>query len=248
YGWQSVFVLTALLGAVVLGYVIAVLPETHVENRVAPRPIALLRGFGRLLVLREFIGYSLVMTFSAGMYFTFIAGAPYIVVRLMGLSAAVYGAYFIIIGGFYMLGNYLSGRLAVRLGPNRMILMGCAASILAAAGMAAQALWAPFVPLALFAPVMIGALANGLVIPSAMAGAISARPDLAGAASGLSGFIQIGFGAVVSYLVGAMLTTTQTPLVVLFVVCGLASPLAFVLVNGNRSMRGLLAPAKQPNT
>ncbi|MHA1523487.1 MAG: multidrug effflux MFS transporter [Alphaproteobacteria bacterium] len=237
YGWQSIFILSALFGAAVLIYVVAKLPETHLEGRVAPRPGALLRSFASLLRVREFIGYTLVMAFSAGMYFSFIAGAPYVVVNLMGLSAGVYGTYFIAIGMVYMIGNFLSGRLAVRLGPNRMIFMGAIAAIVASLMMIAQALWAPLTPVFLFAPVMIGALANGLTLPSAMAGAISVRPDLAGAASGLSGFIQVGFGACVSYLVGRTLTTTQYPLAMVFVMCGFASVLAFALLVPRRSAR-----------
>ena len=49
-------------------------------------------------------------------------------------------------------------------------------------------------------------LGNGLSIPNATAGMLSVRPHLAGTASGLGGAIQIGGGAALSALAGALLT------------------------------------------
>jgi DHA1 family bicyclomycin/chloramphenicol resistance-like MFS transporter len=48
-------------------------------------------------------------------------------------------------------------------------------------------------------------MANGIALPSAIAGAVSTRPEIAGAASGLSGAAQIGTGAILSAAVGAAL-------------------------------------------
>ncbi len=49
-------------------------------------------------------------------------------------------------------------------------------------------------------------LGNGITLPSANAAMIvSVRPQLAGAASGLGGFLQIGGGAVLSMLAGVVL-------------------------------------------
>ena len=53
---------------------------------------------------------------------------------------------------------------------------------------------------------MFVGLGNGLTIPNATAGMLSVRPHLAGTASGLGGAIQIGGGAMLSGLVGTMLT------------------------------------------
>ena len=49
-------------------------------------------------------------------------------------------------------------------------------------------------PLMLFAPQFITALGNGLLVPNAIAGAISVRPQAAGTASGITGFLQMAVG------------------------------------------------------
>ena len=75
---------------------------------------------------------------------------------------------------------------------------------------------------------------NGLVPPSGIAGAVSVRPDLAGAAAGLTGSLQIGFGALVAPLVGAALETTVWPLIAIMMVCSLLAIASLGLVAGQR--------------
>ncbi len=43
---------------------------------------------------------------------------------------------------------------------------------------------------------------NGLLLPTAIAGAVSIRPQVAGTASGLTGFIQMAIGAAAAQLAG----------------------------------------------
>ncbi len=59
--------------------------------------------------------------------------------------------------------------------------------------------------LSLFGPVFFTGVGNGLTLPSANAGIVSVKPHLAGSASGLGGALQIGGGAALSVLAGALL-------------------------------------------
>jgi DHA1 family bicyclomycin/chloramphenicol resistance-like MFS transporter len=69
----------------------------------------------------------------------------------------------------------------------------------------------------------LAALGAGMAQPNGMAGAVSVDPRRAGAASGLSGFLQMTVSAGVAAIVGTLLTDTATPVVVvMFVSAGLA--------------------------
>ena len=74
-------------------------------------------------------------------------------------------------------------------------------------------------PEPLFLPMAITGFANGLSLPSAVSGAVSVRPEIAGAASGLSGAAQIGMGAVLSAIAGAALAggTSAMPMFALMI-------------------------------
>ena len=87
-------------------------------------------------------------------------------------------------------------------------------------------------PISLFLPMCIAGIGNGLVLPSAIAGAISVRPDIVGAASGLAGSVQVGSGAAISAIAGIALAGSETgmPLIWVMVVSAfLALGVAFAI-------------------
>ena len=92
----------------------------------------------------------------------------------------------------YLIGNYLSGRLSVRVGIDRMLLAG---SIVAMLGVALDLLLYALGflhPIYFFGPIIILGIGNGLTLPNASAGVVSVRPHLAGSASGLGGALMVG--------------------------------------------------------
>lgn len=230
YGWRASFAFLVLFGSLALLFSSLQLSETNRNrgsvgdgDRLLPNYLALFRS-------RLFWGYSLATSFVSAMFFSFVAGAPYVVIELMGRSPAEYGFYFALVPSGYILGNFVTARFAVTIGQNRMFLTGMTISLLGVGSMAAAFAAGLGHPLALFAPMFLIGVANGLVLPNGIAGAVSVKPDAAGAAAGLSGSLQIGFGALVAPLVGAALTTTVWPLIAIMAVCALLGIAAFGLV------------------
>jgi DHA1 family bicyclomycin/chloramphenicol resistance-like MFS transporter len=75
----------------------------------------------------------------------------------------------------------------------------------------------------LFLATIPGWIGSGMTLPGASANALSVRPDLAGAASGLSGAIHLGAGAISSYVVGHVLTDTAWPMIAIMTVTATAA-------------------------
>jgi MFS transporter, DHA1 family, multidrug resistance protein len=73
---------------------------------------------------------------------------------------------------------------------------------------------------------VVVALGNGMTQPSAIAAAVSVRPQLAGTASGLVGALQMGFGAMMSVLAGITETGTGVATAAWMLVGGLGAQLA----------------------
>ncbi|MDP3898413.1 MAG: multidrug effflux MFS transporter [Mesorhizobium sp.] len=228
YGWQSTFMLTLVIGCLAFAVVYADLGET---NRNLSKSLGAQFGaYPELLRARRFWGYTLTAAFTSGAFFAFLGGAPYISSEILHLSPSDYGLYFAIIGLGYMVGNFLSGRFSGRVGINRMMLTG---NLIAVAGMVlALVLFSAGYahPLSLFGPAMFTGLGNGITLPNANAGIVSVRPHLAGSASGLGGALQIGGGAILSVISGALLTPDSGPYPLLWVM--LLSSLAAVLATG----------------
>jgi MFS transporter, DHA1 family, multidrug resistance protein len=76
-------------------------------------------------------------------------------------------------------------------------------------------------PAALFIPCFITSLGNGLLLPNAVAGAVSVDAKATGTAAGVVGFLQMGIGAVVSYLSGWLTIGSALPTAILM--CAMAT-------------------------
>jgi len=243
FGWRSTFFAVLAVGAVVLALAWLLLHETHHDRRIGAGPLAMLRGFGVLLRDAAFAGYALNVSFTTAVFFAFLAGAPYIMIELMQRPSSEYGLYFMMNAVSYMAGNFASGRLATRIGPDRMIFTG---SVLALAGVAlltALALGTSMIPLFLFGPVMLVGVANGLSLPSATASAISLRPDLAGTASGLVGFLQMMVGALATLLVGKLQDDTVFPMAAVMSAAAIIAFLGYCLARAALALRAAAVPS-----
>lgn len=65
-------------------------------------------------------------------------------------------------------------------------------------------------PLAFFGPCAFIGLGNGLTMPSANAGALSVRPELAGSAAGLASATTLAGGAVIAAISGVFMSEAST--------------------------------------
>ena len=204
FGWHASFAFLALAGLGVLALAYHDLGETVAGSGMDFR--AQMRTYPELLTSPRFWGYVACAAFGSGAFFALLGGASFVAGAVFGLSPFWTG---IALGSpaiGYALGNGLSGRFSVRLGIDRMILIGTA---VASAGMGLSmilTLAGLSHPLLFFGFCTMLGLGNGLMLPNATAGSLSVRPHLAGTASGLGGAIMIGGGALLSAAAGTLLT------------------------------------------
>jgi len=104
------------------------------------------------------------------------------------------------------------------------------------------ALTIEIVPLAIFGPVMLVGIGNGLSLPSATASAISLRPDLAGTASGLTGFLQMAVGSLATVVVGHLQDDTVFPMVGVMSASAIIALLGYLLARAALELRPAPAP------
>ncbi|QDG77897.1 multidrug effflux MFS transporter [Labrenzia sp. PHM005] len=205
YGWQGGFILMLVFGIGVAIFSWSHLPETiHNKAPVSVKKI----GNSYYLLCREkmFWAFSAVAVLMAWLYFAYLGGAPFVAVSSFGLTAKEIGLYLMVVSLGYILGNYITGRIAARVGIIRMIAGGAVIGFfgvsLLLAGTLTDSLNGPL----FFLPMFFIGLGNGISLPSAQSGAVSVRPELAGTAAGLVSFFQVGVGAVVSSLVAYMIS------------------------------------------
>jgi DHA1 family bicyclomycin/chloramphenicol resistance-like MFS transporter len=81
---------------------------------------------------------------------------------------------------------------------------------------------------AIFLPQVIVGFGNGLLLPTSVAGAVSIRPQVAGTASGVTGFIQMAIGAGAAQLGGHAIAHAAgaMPMLLLMLAFGVATAVA----------------------
>lgn len=211
-GWQGVFVTLGIVGAATMVFAWMRLYETRPDMTAEMRPPL----FGSMVTLmREplFLLHTATLAFTSATFFSFLSGAPYVVVTLQGKPPSTYGFYFVTNSLGYMVGSAFMARYAERLGIARSISWGAILCTVAALFMAVFYSLLPLSPLALFVPMTFISAGHGLVLPGATAAAVSVRPDLAGAAAGLSGALQLGISAALAWLVGHFMSDTAWPMI-----------------------------------
>ncbi len=227
FGWEATGAVIAAFSLAMLLLIGFSLPETLREPVPFEGVAAMLRTFGDLLSSRIFSGYAFCVTFVSVVFFSFIAAGPEILVSVMERPANEYGYYFILLPSGFMAGSYIARHYGLRLHIDRLMLIGMLIAIAGLCLAFALQLAGLRHPLALFGPVALTVLGNGITLPGAQAAAINEFPKLAGSASGLTGFLQMAFSAVAAQLVAAVYNGTAYPLLIVMLAASLLSLASF---------------------
>ena len=230
FGWRASFAAMGLVGGAVLLLCWFDLFETArgggipMRQQVATYPV--------LARSQRFWGYSLAATLSAGSFYAYLGGAPFVGRHVLHLSPAEVGYWFAAPSRGYALGNFTSARCSIRLGMNRMILIGALICTVSLTVALALDLLGHHEPLVFFGAVACMGIGNGMLLPNANAGLMSVRPELAGTASGLGGAMAVAGGAGLAALSGAFLHpgATAAPLLIIMAGSALGSVLAILWV------------------
>ena len=233
-GWQSIFVFITVASFAVLIWAFIGLPETRPDHVTGGGVGFVARETRELLGNRNFIGYMLAGSIATATFFSFLGGAPHLVIGIMGRSSAEYGAWFAFTAFGYMIGNLIAARLSPRFGIDNMIRAGIGLQIFGAVGSIALAHAFPLGgPETVFPAQFFLSCGNGIFLPNAVAGAISVRPQAAGTASGITGFVQMGMGAVAAQAMSTVIehsATAQPMAWTMFILAVLALVLFVMLV------------------
>ena len=207
YGWRASFDLMAAFGGLVLLYATLALGETRPETDAAASFRTWLSSSGRLLTLRSFWIFAGTLMLLSSMFFAMVAGAPYVGIKVLGISPGVLGFYLMPMVLGYIVGNFITGRFGSAIGVGRMITVGNLLTLFGVFVAIGLYLAGVAHPIALFGPMVFTGIGNGFALPNAIAGAVSVDPDLAGAASGVAGALQVGGGAIATVIVGRLFDT-----------------------------------------
>jgi MFS transporter, DHA1 family, multidrug resistance protein len=234
FGWEAIFAFTAVLSFAICAWALLDLPETR-NLSLAPNSERHFRAdLAALAASRRFFGYALCAGLGSAPFFSFLGAAPHVVVSMLGRTSAEYGLWFFVPSIGFMAGNFAVSRLTTRFGIDALIWWGIALTIAGCLLSVSVYVALPGWEMAtIFLPQIVIGFGNGLLLPTSIAGAVSIRPQVAGTASGVTGFIQMGIAAIAAQLGGHVIShaADALPMLLLMLVFGVATATAvFTLV------------------
>ena len=221
-GWHAVLLGVAVVAAVLLAS-LGSLPETAPAERRSAHPSDIARTFLGILRDRRFVAPFLLILCAQIGVLAWISSSAFTLVRGLGVSTVTYGLMFALVMLGQITGAWAASRLVMRLGIAKLLRLG--AVLMCGAGIAAAALawlgighW-----LAVVLPFMVLLFGTALIVPNAMAAALTPIPQSAGSASSLIGAIGFSAGAIISTALGAAFDGTARPMAAVAALAGIGA-------------------------
>lgn len=223
FGWRGIFWVLAGYGAAMVAVIALFLPESLPrEARRGGGVTEVARVWAGLLGNRRFMGHALTGGFVIGGMFAYISGSPFVFMELHGVPPGQYGFYFGANAVGIMVAGQVTGWLAQRVAPARLLppmawvppVSGLALLAAAATGLGGF----PAMLVALFCYVAT----IGAVTPLTTALGMGPHGAVAGSASALMGTLQFAIGAAAGVLLGALQDGTAVPMAAVIAGCGVA--------------------------
>lgn len=200
FGWRSIFVTLAGVGAVLAALSYFTLDETlPVERRRPASPAGLVRGFGQYFTTP---GVQLPILISCATFagqFAYIAVSPFVLMEGYGVPASSYSIYFAVTALALMFGSITGGKI-LKAGRSTGGMLVIGTTILFAGGvLVAIGTHTSSSTLAFVVPMLVYFFGAGLTSPSATAMAMEPAPQLAGTASSAIGSLTMIAGSLSGY-------------------------------------------------
>jgi predicted MFS family arabinose efflux permease len=237
-GWRANFAIVVVLALALWIVAWQRLHETlPPARRFADGARAMLRGYVSLFANRQFMVHALPIAFGAIAIFSYQTEAPVLLIADLGVPPTEYGYYAAMPAMGFFVGTSMTRRFAMSISRARLIEIGCGLYIVAGTAMALLALAFGANPWLIALPMVVFGAGNGLVMPNANIGGISAAPLLVGCASALSSCMRMGSGSLGSSLVTYLPAGSAASLGLLVAATGVAALACFIILG--RGTRGI---------
>ena len=219
-GWQSIFLALSLFSAVCLLAVSLGLPESLPPDMPRQPLSGALRQYLRLLGDRVFLGHALTGGVAIAGMFAYIAGSPFVFIKLYGVPAEHYGWLFGTNAAGFILMAQVNARLLAKRGPAFLLARAVWLYLLAGLALLCVAALRPVSLWPLLVPLFLCIASLGCIIPNASACAMSGQGARAGSASALMGCLQFSVAAGAAALVGVLHDGSAVPMALVISLCG----------------------------
>ncbi len=220
--WPVIFLFLACYGVLMILLLQVYLGES-LPQRQSLHPLNIARNYALLVTDSGFLTVTIASALIYAALLAYLSSASFVYIDMLGVPVQYFGFIFLSTVVGYMAGSAISARMASRYDSHQTMVVGALLCLLttgimwAGASLYPESIWVLMLPMTLYA------IGMGLVLPHAMAIALAPFPHIAGTASALLGFLQMGLSAIGTALVGSLLSDSPQPMLMAMFIITLGS-------------------------
>lgn len=226
--WHAIFIIMVLQGIGIIVMMLLFVQETGTPDRSRVQPRILLNSYYSLIKTPHFLFSSLVLSGATGALYTSATLMPFILMTRVGLSPSSFGMGMLFQTGCYISGGIMYRFLMQRLSIFQLSCIGLTCTVIASALLAVilrlyePSYWLIMLPMGIFV------LGIAFLTPQMTTAAMAPFPKIAGSASALLGFFQMG-GGLLGGMIAAFVGDPVIAMATILPLMGLSSLISFAL-------------------
>ncbi|MEI9921643.1 MAG: multidrug effflux MFS transporter [Bacteroidota bacterium] len=245
WGWQSVFVILIILTVLIIALVFFAIKDVRgPDPTFSLMPRHILRSFGDVFREPQFFTYAFSGGIAFAGLFVFVSSSPFLFLEVYGLDEKQYGILFAIMVGGMIAASQANRLLLRRFSSETLVSWAISIQVTMSLLLLATALL-QLETFYVHVVLLMGFLATvGIILPNSSALVLAPFSSNTGTASALLGALQLGFGALASFVVSVATTESSMPMTITMCICASCS-LVCLLVGRPYIKTGL--PASSTN-
>lgn len=220
WGWHAIFLVLAVITALILVVVCFSLPESQSPNpeiSLLPKPI--ITSYWAVFTTRQFFTYAFAGGLASSGLYAYLAGSPYVMLTLFGVTEKQYGFIFALIASALIAASQLNRRVLNHHSSEKVARIALMVQSAAGIILTICCVMGAINLFVMVAIIFVFLGAQGFVFPNTSALALSPFNRLAGSASALLGSLQMACGALSSALVSYFHNGTAIPMATVMAGC-----------------------------
>ncbi|HEY0041754.1 MAG TPA: multidrug effflux MFS transporter [Flavisolibacter sp.] len=230
YGWHSVFVVLAIVTAILLVTVIFFLPESKKPDptfSLKPKPI--INSFLTVMKEPQFYTYALAGAISSAGLFAYLSGSPFVFMQYFSVTEQHYSWIFALVAAGLISSSQLNNLLLKKYSSAQVIKVTLAVQAIVGLSLAVGTALGLLELYSTIFLIFLFLSCQGFSFPNSSALSMAPFSKEAGSASALMGALQMGFGALASGLVGVFFNNTPLPMAGVMGGCALSGLIILTL-------------------
>ncbi|MVT09588.1 multidrug effflux MFS transporter [Chitinophaga tropicalis] len=233
WGWQSVFIILTLLGAMVLAACIFFLPESHQPDpSISLKPGPIINGFLEVIREPQFATYALTGAWAFAGLFVYVSASPVIFIDIFHVSKETFGWIFAGLSVGFIGSNQLNSLVLRKYRSDQIIGPALLGQAIAGAIFFIGTYYGWFGITGTIIMLFLYLSGLGFAYPNAAALSIAPFKRNAGSAAALMGALQMGIGGLASTFSSLLSKDNPMPMVTIMAGCAI---LSCVILAGGRT-------------